>query len=921
MKKTIIIVSAVVLAIAIIVGSIFIFTGDDSANKPKCTITYNTMGGEEIEPQTVVKGTAVTNIVYPQREGYAFVGWYLDKNYNEIFDLSKPITKSVTLYARWVDTNDKTDTDGDGLTNPFEEYYTTDASLADTDGDGLNDYVEIVIIKYNALKKDTDGDGILDGEEDCDGDGIDNLTELDLGTDLCLKDTDGDKLDDKKEIDKYTTDPINKDTDGDGVSDGKEIELGTDPLEAQSSFEITQTVDKKGDKVKPTVEIELSGEQVETLSISPINNDTLFPKTIPGYMGKAYDFNVKGDFSSAKISFEFENKSLNSDLDPVIYYYNENAQKLEELETTVNGNVATATVTHFSTYILIDRAVFQKSFKWIDVWESNTNYTDVEVVLVIDDSGSMTDNDSRNQRLDVAKVLIDKLPDNSKIGVVKFESSTTKLTQEITTKKRTARQFLTTEHFKSSGGTNMYSAIDTALGMFKSNSATTLKMLVVLSDGNAYDTNLHESMISIANQTHVKIFTVGLGNSTRYFTDYLKPLAINTGGSFYLASKAEELADIYKNISEKIDITTDGDDDGIPDYYEDNMICFNGVKLKLDKTKEDTDGDGLKDGEEVILTYEYNEDKTRVLVTGEFKLGNPTKNDSDGDLINDASDPSPFIYTITDRTLAMVEGMSYTNLEKYIGKTIGEIKDKVTFKNLKNEYVKAFKDAEIIYSNNSANDFGSDFWDGGLGTLALRIARPGQRDAIIIAFRGTEPTNDLIHDGITDIELGLSWDCNQSRYAFSEYKAISSIPNAEFYTTGHSLGGRIVLDVLYKTYKSNENVPTPVHTATFNALGYNGVVYATLKNDILARYKNKLNNFYYWQDQIGEGFGVTGVYTRPGKNIELLCKNKKGETYRTDKEFSHIVYLRDWKYHGIKYFHDDYDLIYDNYEKYPYWYD
>ena len=34
---------------------------------------------------------------------------------------------------------------------------------------------------------------------------------------------------------------------------------------------------------------------------------------------------------------------------------------------------------------------------------------------------------------------------------------------------------------------------------------------------------------------------------------------------------------------EKIDIETDSDADGIPDYYEDNMLCFNGVKLALDK--------------------------------------------------------------------------------------------------------------------------------------------------------------------------------------------------------------------------------------------------------------------------------------------------------------------------------------------------
>ena len=35
--------------------------------------------------------------------------------------------------------------------------------------------------------------------------------------------------------------------------------------------------------------------------------------------------------------------------------------------------------------------------------------------------------------------------------------------------------------------------------------------------------------------------------------------------------------------NKKIDIETDSDGDGIADYYEDNMVMFNGVTIKLDK--------------------------------------------------------------------------------------------------------------------------------------------------------------------------------------------------------------------------------------------------------------------------------------------------------------------------------------------------
>ena len=45
-------------------------------------------------------------------------------------------------------------------------------------------------------------------------------------------------------------------------------------------------------------------------------------------------------------------------------------------------------------------------------------------------------------------------------------------------------------------------------------------MMVVLSDGEAQDYNKHSSVVTKANELNVKIHTVGLGSSTRYFTDY-----------------------------------------------------------------------------------------------------------------------------------------------------------------------------------------------------------------------------------------------------------------------------------------------------------------------------------------------------------------------------------------------------------------
>ncbi|NQW17145.1 MAG: hypothetical protein HQ478_06625, partial [Chloroflexi bacterium] len=80
---------------------------------------------------------------------------------------------------------------------------------------------------------DTDGDGLMDGEEDRNKNGVVEANE----TDPKVADTDGDGLKDGEEdtnknglVDANETDPLNPDTDGDAITDGQEVLDGTDPL-------------------------------------------------------------------------------------------------------------------------------------------------------------------------------------------------------------------------------------------------------------------------------------------------------------------------------------------------------------------------------------------------------------------------------------------------------------------------------------------------------------------------------------------------------------------------------------------------------------------------------------------------------------------------------------------------------------------
>lgn len=78
--------------------------------------------------------------------------------------------------------------------------------------------------------------GTVVAAEDSDNDGLNNTEEEYYGSDPHIKDTDGDGINDGREINRYDTDPTMKDTDEDGLSDYEEIhEYGTDPLDPDTN--------------------------------------------------------------------------------------------------------------------------------------------------------------------------------------------------------------------------------------------------------------------------------------------------------------------------------------------------------------------------------------------------------------------------------------------------------------------------------------------------------------------------------------------------------------------------------------------------------------------------------------------------------------------------------------------------------------
>lgn len=622
-----------------------------------CTVTFDTMGGSAVEPQQVDNGGLAVRPDVPTREGHVFVGWYADAELENLFDFATPITSSCTVYAYWINTEDETDTDGDGLTDELERYFGTDKEKVDTDGDGLSDYVEVMVLNYDPLKTDTDGNGTTDDREDIDQDGLDNRTEMDKGTDCFIVDTDQDGLTDKDEVETYHTDPLKSDTDNDGFFDGWEIENGTDPFAENQTLDVTETVEMMD--VTATLDIHLNGEQQQSLKVEN-SDDSIFMNTVPGQISSALSLTMEGDLpeSGATLSFavgeEFP-QEVTEDFVPVIYYYNPETFLLEEVPTTYVNGVATTHLTHFSTYILLNKVLFD------EVWETeikppdaeSSGKTGVDVVFVVDSSGSMSSNDRQDIRITAVKNFIDKLGEKDRAAIVDFDSYAS-LFQSFTNDHE--KLYTAINRVNDSGNTNLSKGMNLAIQQFTDSSyirTDAFKYIIFLTDGDgSYSTGYTQS----AADNGIVVYTVGLGSGVN--ASVLKGIANGTGGKYYFASEADDLIEIYDQaIEETIDYSTDSNDDGISDYYT-KLLCegklLNGAgqsyfdvvdEYLLDKYPDmtvgeimymlfqennDYDGDGLKNGQEVFIVEEKSSDK-KMLKVYAMAYSDPRLIDTDSD--------------------------------------------------------------------------------------------------------------------------------------------------------------------------------------------------------------------------------------------------------------------------------------------------
>lgn len=212
-----------------------------------------------------------------------------DNDHDMLIDLNELIGWDVTFtnasgsYTIHVNSDiplrgrtDTRDTDSDGLTDGDEYSYgynSTNPRDVDTDDDGLWDAVELKI-GTNPITYDIDGDG------------IDDSTEITFGSHPNDPDPDGDNLNDSMEF-ELGSDPWNPDTDGDGLRDGDEWACGSSVLQpdpdADTLFDKLEC-ELGSDPWNPDTDDDglNDGYEYFIFESSPIHNDTDFDLLLDG---------------------------------------------------------------------------------------------------------------------------------------------------------------------------------------------------------------------------------------------------------------------------------------------------------------------------------------------------------------------------------------------------------------------------------------------------------------------------------------------------------------------------------------------------------------------------------------------------------------------------------------------------------------
>ena len=231
-----------------------------------------------------------------------------------------------------------------------------------------------------------------------------------------------------------------------------------------------------------------------------------------------------------------------------------------------------------------------------------SNSLPLDVVLVMDSSGSMKRTDPQDLRKPAAKLFISLLDDKDRASVVSFSDKGYPVAffTPVKGKQNEEKLFAAVDRISNKGVyTNLLGAVEGAMRVINRNPLPNRKQIIVLmTDGKmdlGNDTNNNANSEKLFNELVPQLKKQNIELHTIAFTDesdkaYLEKIALGTGGKFNLAQNNKQLHDVYTAIFEQ--------------NKQPNMLPFNGEKFTVDSAIKEVTIVGSKETEDVVLSLQ-----------------------------------------------------------------------------------------------------------------------------------------------------------------------------------------------------------------------------------------------------------------------------------------------------------------------------
>ncbi|MGN7385534.1 VWA domain-containing protein [Sporosarcina sp. SAFN-015] len=200
--------------------------------------------------------------------------------------------------------------------------------------------------------------------------------------------------------------------------------------------------------------------------------------------------------------------------------------------------------------LFIISALFQPSLAHINAQEMNSDKAcspnrGLDIVFVIDNSGSMLETDPSDIRIQAAKNMVNELHEYDRVSVVSFNDAAT-IHQSLTNNRFAIDAAL--DSLTPTGGTDISAGLDLALQELKMQSRDNHKIIVLLSDGHSINNTISLQLAEKARNENVRTYTIGLGESSKIPVSLLTSIAEKTGGQYFHAINANQLTTVFQKI-------------------------------------------------------------------------------------------------------------------------------------------------------------------------------------------------------------------------------------------------------------------------------------------------------------------------------------------------------------------------------------